>query len=1392
MLNQAMAITAGKNKDKTPSVSGPAMLKRLQQAERADALKQGYTQGAPISQTVKKAMGDTSAPSTEKQPKKKISRQLAVKTEYGTVTRSLDDEEAIAYHRADQEGKRQMLAVFQKEAVEVAKSRGLKPKKGRASMATVYEKPQEVTVEGELTKNLQAIEDANAPLPVRLARGVAKQVIDKARQTGLGQTLPGQLATGIAESSMYPIAEFAGATGNIYDPSATAEERVGALLNAGLYAATAVAPGVAAGGRALRTGRRIGMAAGDIAKDVIEAGIRGAAGMSTSERLLAPGDTLPEVSFRSKPIQGPPETLNVPAPERGLAEFTPRAEPIPGSVENIDLPGVAQSLPMNRKDAPLKRNDKRFHAILNEVAINPQKVNPMSPEYDERLHIAAYKALRNDAPSAKLADRGDGSLYPEDFEESGMYGTLADEAVKFLDEDSRFSGIDTSEAQELMEWGQYAAKTGGKESSSYIRVRRDRQGNWVPDLRNKVQFSDISELPPHIVRDILDFVATRGDSDTSFVTESAYRRWVSAGKGRQPFFKPMTKNELLTKATSDFENAADGSGANRFLVSKSDLRAYAQSKKARYDELSNLSRPSMRITPKDLDEGLRYFNEGESARNVATRVEQIQDLPIPEQFTPAPRTRQPEPAVVPEPLPIPEQFRATEAVEVPKIKQPEPEPDLVGFAKQITGRDPMEGVNRPQLLKAAEENIATGKVNPDAFIDDVISRGVRGDEEATAAAIVELRKIRNQQKELELRTDPDAKRMWNELQDRAERYEIAGDVIGNQWHRMGMALQIALKQDMSLGALKSRAKFFNGGAEVAESVNKKLEELSIQYQDALKQIEELKNSALNSKVIEEVKKVPGRLSVQSRERARKVASDYFQNKKLEVEGSLGRDRRRGAVTYTITPEEVRAKSAIRKLAKEIALDGAETLDDVLNGIRREIGVDVKDDDLLALIYEPYSKYKIEADVARIKANQALTDVQRAAEYRSLSASKKLGRITLGVLNGVQRSFQAGADFSAPLIQGRKGIFANPIGWAKAYEPMFRAALSKRSSDVALKELAAIENHPMYAKAKAAGLQITVPGGKFTAQEEMFAGNVSQMIDAIENAKGAKKAAGAVVKPYLRVLEASEDAFTTYMNALRYDTFVKMAKAAPGDPEYLKDIAEMINVIYGRGTGKLARAVGEVGGNVLFAPRYLVSNIQYQSGVPFFKANTAMGRKKAAQVYAAHVTGIGSMMMLAKMAGWEVGIDPRSTDFGKISNGDITIDLAGKDTQFIRLMIQILYGKVNKEGEFKKPSSMQTATLTGQFVQGKASPMVRALSEYMFGVYDDDLEKSRPMEQKDLYMKVAPLWVQDLIRDSEKWEGERGKQSAATIASIFGLEVKPKPIVQSSEPLDLLKPGIRQQ
>lgn len=1005
----------------------------------------------------------------------------------------------------------------------------------------------------------------------------------------------------------------------------------------------------------------------------------------------------------------------------------PKLNPL---LEGIDIPPVKVPDVKEFGSNPKHRIDhftEESAAMDNLVTTRHELFDPSSKEFDKTLSAAGFKHYTGESPKSMEELKSFWQTTYDAFEDTGDKAyrpyhrdDLMGEgfrAAKSSIEKRMDDSIKYDEDALNYAIGSLKSDTA---TGGVVRMYK-KHGDWYADRRTPTNFTDVGTLEPGLRAQILDFMDSQPGSDNHYLWESEYHAWRSQGKGSgHSNVKFKTAEEVAYNELDPVEAREIGPGEVPIHVPTKIV-----------NEFIKQARNKIRFTKRS-EELARYGAKPED-------IEAVKDY-----YTGGKKT---------------------------------------SYAKQVTERKPLPGTNPQKVFDDGQEAIKTGRIDPDSVIKRVNDGGATMDETEIGATLAELTRLKAYQKTLEEGiSNPETLDEWMGLQEKIEKYHQAGDLTANQWHKIGQALQIATRDDMSLGALTRRAKFLNNNQKVDPVFQKKLDDLSKKYNDALAEMEKLKQRP--EELIEKVKRYQGteRFSQKSKAQAVSTAKSYFQGAKVkETSGGFGGNRKRGAVQYTISNDEMKARSAVRKLAKEAALDGAETLDEVLDSIRNDIGVDVPDEQLLSMIYEPYSKYRIEADVARIQANNALNDVKRAAEFRALPAQKKFGRIVAGTLNGVQRSFQAGADFSAPLIQGRKGIFANPIGWVKAYAPMMRAAFSRRKNNVAIGELAKIEQHPMFAKSKAAGLELATPGGRFTQQEEMFAGNIGQILEHLEGNRGIKRVAGAPLEAHLNILQRSEDAYTTYMNALRYDTFTKMAKVAPNDPEYLKDVAQIINVIYGRGTGKLAKAAGDVGGEVFFAPRYLVSNIQYQSGVPFWKANTTAGRLQAAKIYAAHTAAVPSLMALASLAGWEVGNDPRSSSFGKISKGGVTIDLAGKDTQFVRLAAQMLYGKVNASGKFTEPSNMAAATGLGQFIQGKLAPAPRMAAEKFFGVYDDKTGKTRPTNVQDWATKPLPLWVQDLVKESDNWEGRRRDQFIATLVNIFGAEVKPKDIKKGNPP-----------
>jgi hypothetical protein len=117
-----------------------------------------------------------------------------------------------------------------------------KPEERAKPTANRYEATPSVDVDAETKKNLGLIESTvlGTNNPVYQAADNYIQGAKKANESAPGgfAQFTKSLGLGIAESALRPASTFEGQVGNIYDPSATAEERLGAVGNAALYGAS--------------------------------------------------------------------------------------------------------------------------------------------------------------------------------------------------------------------------------------------------------------------------------------------------------------------------------------------------------------------------------------------------------------------------------------------------------------------------------------------------------------------------------------------------------------------------------------------------------------------------------------------------------------------------------------------------------------------------------------------------------------------------------------------------------------------------------------------------------------------------------------------------------------------------------------------------------------------------------------------------------------------------------------------------------------------------------------------------------------------------------------------------------------------------------------------------
>jgi hypothetical protein len=256
----------------------------------------------------------------------------------------------------------------------------------------------------------------------------------------------------------------------------------------------------------------------------------------------------------------------------------------------------------------------------------------------------------------------------------------------------------------------------------------------------------------------------------------------------------------------------------------------------------------------------------------------------------------------------------------------------------------------------------------------------------------------------------------------------------------------------------------------------------------------------------------------------------------------------------------------------------------------------------------------------------------------------------------------------------------------------------------------LDKRPNAALYKRSGLEITDTEGRLSQREEQYMGRWSARMPGVAG---------------------SERAFVTYLNILRADTFDAMAGLASRNGTITegeaKAIANYVNVATGRGDLGMFRQAAQFLATVLWSPRLALSRFQYIALQPLWaKGNTARTRKAIALEYAKTLTGITIFFATAAAAlynllgapgddeDWNIEIDPRSSDFGRLRIGEVRIaPLAGLE-QSTTLLARLVTGETKglRTGEIvpirgvEVPFGRSTgAEVVGRYLRNKLAPVL---------------------------------------------------------------------------------------
>lgn len=320
-----------------------------------------------------------------------------------------------------------------------------------------------------------------------------------------------------------------------------------------------------------------------------------------------------------------------------------------------------------------------------------------------------------------------------------------------------------------------------------------------------------------------------------------------------------------------------------------------------------------------------------------------------------------------------------------------------------------------------------------------------------------------------------------------------------------------------------------------------------------------------------------------------------------------------------------------------------------------------------------------------KWNQGLIEAKRAKRPIGQKIFEGIGEgMNLG------RQLLTSADFPPVFRQGLTAI-GRPITSAKAVVDSFKAMVSDKQRFRVMKEIDERPNAPLYSRSKLYLARDTAQ--PLSQMEENFMGNWFKQLPR-----------WTIVGPILR---ASERSYNTFLNKLRADTFdaaVKAFNISETDTATLNSLAANINTFTGRSTLPLKKLEQAAPGlnTFLFAPRFMMSRFKVATGQPLW---TGTGKSKLAAIdtYARTLGGLAVIYGLANMAGGQVELDPRSSDFGKIRFGQTRLDPLGGLSQVTTFMTRLITGET-KTGKGKLvPLREENRPLKGTGLEAKGKP-----------------------------------------------------------------------------------------
>lgn len=440
--------------------------------------------------------------------------------------------------------------------------------------------------------------------------------------------------------------------------------------------------------------------------------------------------------------------------------------------------------------------------------------------------------------------------------------------------------------------------------------------------------------------------------------------------------------------------------------------------------------------------------------------------------------------------------------------------------------------------------------------------------------------------------------------------------------------------------------------------------------------------------------------------------------------------------------------------------------------------------------ESYSKVVRRKMEERDKLRKRFEAARASYEYRKRSSVARLTSDIFEILGEV-KSIAGALDFSSVLRQGGQLTWAHPLLFAKNFRKMLSVFLNEDKAQATMDEIRSRPNAKYY---EAAGVDFTDWGRDAVNKDDRFLLNQYRRITGW--------------KPLRVSVEASERAFSMYLNLMRADVFDHLVAASTyGDAskmsqKALKAIGDFINIGSQRGAfhshsefEKAVKSSVPFLNSFLWSPRNVISRFQFlwQTAKLAMPWANPYGDKALRGLFAKELLryfgGVAVAITFAKFISdlirgddeppEDLVLDPRSSEFLKVKFGNTRVDFLSGLAQSIvfsaRMAPKWIGGgmTVNARGE-ARPTD-HTAVL-GRFLRSKFSPAMGIIWDMGTGSTFDkqEITYSNPFAyNKDeagivsyIAGQIFPLTLSDL------WEqaSQSGLSNAAitSIGTILGL------------------------